>query len=383
MASSKERVGLALSGGGLRATFFHLGVIRKLREIGLLEKITDIASVSGGSILAAHLVLRWEKYTSHRAETFDKVQREILDLAKRDIRNRVLRRAPLQYMMVLPRLTASRRWCTSGLLENEYRETLFRKNETLSDLDQTGTGGPHLSILSTSLTTGQIVAFCSDGVCFHPQPEPGNPVFSRETATIRIARAVAASSAFPPMFCPVLLEAREIGFTEANGVDHRLTDGGIFDNVGVVWLTKGSQIIANKPPFSLLIVSNAGRPFDHRPSAKHTFNQVILRNMRANDISSNRLADYDTAAIVQRSAMVPPATTSSPSATVSDETGILYVRLGDRYNRTDPRWLSPQQQLQVETTRTDLNRFDPALVDLIIRHGENLTQDKLDALFEA
>ena len=47
------RLGLALSGGGLRATLFHLGVVRFLRDAGLLRDITHIVSVSGGSILGA------------------------------------------------------------------------------------------------------------------------------------------------------------------------------------------------------------------------------------------------------------------------------------------------------------------------------------------
>ena len=50
------RLGLALSGGGFRATLFHLGVVRFLRDAGALQNITEIASVSGGSILAAQAI---------------------------------------------------------------------------------------------------------------------------------------------------------------------------------------------------------------------------------------------------------------------------------------------------------------------------------------
>jgi predicted acylesterase/phospholipase RssA len=45
------RLGLALSGGGLRATLYHLGVVRFLRDAGLLRDVTHMVSVSGGSIL--------------------------------------------------------------------------------------------------------------------------------------------------------------------------------------------------------------------------------------------------------------------------------------------------------------------------------------------
>jgi predicted acylesterase/phospholipase RssA len=56
------KMGLALSGGGFRGTLFHLGVVRFLRDAGVLRDVTHITSVSGGSILAAHLVLNWERY---------------------------------------------------------------------------------------------------------------------------------------------------------------------------------------------------------------------------------------------------------------------------------------------------------------------------------
>ena len=60
-------IGLALSGGGFRATLYHLGVIRYLRDSGAILHVKDIAAVSGGSILAAHLVLNWDRYTGDDA----------------------------------------------------------------------------------------------------------------------------------------------------------------------------------------------------------------------------------------------------------------------------------------------------------------------------
>src|SRR5208283_2940969 len=51
-------IGLSLSGGGFRATLFHLGVIRRLHEFGILAKLTTVSSVSGGSILNGFLASR-------------------------------------------------------------------------------------------------------------------------------------------------------------------------------------------------------------------------------------------------------------------------------------------------------------------------------------
>ena len=47
------KLGLALSGGGHRAAFFHIGVLAKLAEHGLLRRIEVISTVSGGSIVGA------------------------------------------------------------------------------------------------------------------------------------------------------------------------------------------------------------------------------------------------------------------------------------------------------------------------------------------
>ena len=50
---------LCLSGGGYRAMVFHIGVLWRLYETGLLKTIKRISSVSGGSITAGQLALAW------------------------------------------------------------------------------------------------------------------------------------------------------------------------------------------------------------------------------------------------------------------------------------------------------------------------------------
>src|SRR4051795_9273710 len=53
-----EKVGLALSGGGFRAAFFHVGVLARLAELGVLPRVEVISTVSGGSIVGAAYYLR-------------------------------------------------------------------------------------------------------------------------------------------------------------------------------------------------------------------------------------------------------------------------------------------------------------------------------------
>lgn len=47
------KLGLALSGGGFRASLFHLGVLARMAELDLLGKVEVLSCVSGGSIVGA------------------------------------------------------------------------------------------------------------------------------------------------------------------------------------------------------------------------------------------------------------------------------------------------------------------------------------------
>ena len=67
MGKNGKRIGLALSGGGYRAAAYHLGTLRALHKMDLLEKVDVISSVSGGSIIAAFYLL-------HKDEPFEQIE---------------------------------------------------------------------------------------------------------------------------------------------------------------------------------------------------------------------------------------------------------------------------------------------------------------------
>src|SRR3954467_10845419 len=116
--SAGKKIGLALSGGGFRATLYPLGLVRFLRDAGILPNVSHITSVSGGSIIAAHLCLNWERYTASAAE-FDKAAAELVALIRRDVRNRIVRRFPLGIPLRLPRRLmglSNRKFTRAGLL---------------------------------------------------------------------------------------------------------------------------------------------------------------------------------------------------------------------------------------------------------------------------
>src|ERR1700741_833489 len=113
-----NKFGLALSGGGFRASLYHLGLVRFLRDAGLLSQVSHITSVSGGSIIAAHLVLNWDRYNGSPNE-FDAVASELLAFIRLDVRNRITRRFPLTLPFRWPRRLlgySNRRLSRTGLL---------------------------------------------------------------------------------------------------------------------------------------------------------------------------------------------------------------------------------------------------------------------------
>ena len=67
-----NKIGLALSGGGYRAAAYHIGTLRALHKLGILDKVDVISSVSGGSITAAY-------YTLHKNNGYDKFEKEFIN----------------------------------------------------------------------------------------------------------------------------------------------------------------------------------------------------------------------------------------------------------------------------------------------------------------
>ena len=69
-----QGIGLALSGGGFRASIFHLGVIRRLEELGMMQDVSVISTVSGGSIIGAYYVVEMERRLRDYRNEFRKIE---------------------------------------------------------------------------------------------------------------------------------------------------------------------------------------------------------------------------------------------------------------------------------------------------------------------
>ena len=223
-----KRIGLALSGGGFRAAAFHLGVLRCLQQRGLLDKLDVFSCVSGGSIAGGVVAYHWgdpnvldrlEAYLKTRSIAVSSVIGGILD----------------PFASRLEKLSQS------------YDRDLFAGG-TLKDLRH----GPRIYFNTTNLATGNLFFFVAGGEL---EAEMGEHELGVVPAPdFPICLAVAASSAFPPVFPPLRLDAEH--YPHASQVEYvTLTDGGIYDNMGVGPLLRARNVL------DYMIVSDGGKPF--------------------------------------------------------------------------------------------------------------------------
>ena len=72
-------IALCLSGGGYRAMIFHVGVLWRLNEAGYLPRLARVSSVSGGSITAGVLGLKWSRLAFDGAKVAQGFRAEMVD----------------------------------------------------------------------------------------------------------------------------------------------------------------------------------------------------------------------------------------------------------------------------------------------------------------
>jgi NTE family protein len=243
MSVDGKTVGLALSGGGFRATLFGLGSLWRLNDAGLLGKLDKIGSVSGGSILSGVLAHRWAQlnFVDGRASNF----KDVIADPVRAFCCKTIDVGSTFAGWLNPFKSAGE------YLQDHYSDDLFG-NTRMRDLATEAQGAPRFVFYATNLQTGRAFRFHQDTIDDYM-------VGSAPAADVPLALAVAASSAFPPVFSPVTLKSDPAAWTggtvpNANALRKNimLADGGIYDNMGLQSLVGHVDIV---------LVSDAGAPF--------------------------------------------------------------------------------------------------------------------------
>jgi len=186
---------LAFSGGGMRASTLSYGVLKELKqtEVGapgtlhpLLDDVSLISSVSGGSFTAAYYAL-WG-------------DRTFVDFEPCFLKKRVQTGLLLQVLAPWNQIRlASPKFDRSDLAAEYYDHLLF-KCATFGDLE-TNTRRPFLSLNTTDIASGARFEFTQDEF----------DLLRSDLSQFPISRAVAASSAFPVYLTPVVLKNYSAG----------------------------------------------------------------------------------------------------------------------------------------------------------------------------
>ncbi len=341
-------IGLCLSGGGLRATFFHLGVICALREMGLVGKVKEIYSVSGGSILAAHLASNWTVYQNGSPDELDTTVTNFVKLAKRDIRGRVVRRWILSWPLVVPGLVSFDR---IFFLRQEYSKALNIGTETIANQSAKHVSSPAFHFLSTSFNTGETCSFSKSRFVSTDGTKDSIDIAGDG---IPLSFAVAASSAFPPLFPPARLTSRIAGKPSGHAfAPIALTDGGIYDNLGFAKFAELEN--SKKTACNFVIVSDGSGAFV--TDVNRPYRTLISRTVRSTDILMRRLAD-ETIRIAEAR---------------GEKMG---CRLSISEVLPDSQFSSAVQEA-LGNIRTDLDRFSDEEVALLLVRGYEVCKSRL------
>jgi len=272
----EKGIALCLSGGGYRAMLFHIGSLWRLYDVGFFDKLDRISSVSGGSIAAGILGLAWNKLQFGKSPDRRLFEEHIVSPIRR-LAGETIDAAAIIGGVLLPGTISEK-------VQATYRKHLFG-DSTLQDLPDK----PRFVINATNVQSGALWRFSKPYMRDYRVGEFCEP-------TIQVAVAVAASSAFPPVLSPLVMELDSHKCTPASGMDLQrepytsrvvLTDGGVYDNLGLETAWKR---------YDTILVSDAGgkmKPQEEPKEdwARHAFRVLDLIDNQVRSLRKRQLIE--------------------------------------------------------------------------------------------
>jgi predicted acylesterase/phospholipase RssA len=307
------KIGLALSGGGFRASLYHLGALARLAELDVLRNVEVLSCVSGGSIVGAYYYLKvrnlLQTHTDSeiKREDYIRIVHEMIDEfligVQENIRTRVAVN-PLKNLQMFWSKNYSRTTRVAELYEQYLYKLVKDGNEstdrwlndckiypltkasdgtTFNDHDfspkyqnwRRDAKVPILVLNAATLNTGHTWQFTASWMGEAPagidSEIDGNDRLRRmyyEDAPkayqkMRLGAAVGASSAVPGLFEPLSLD-----YLYPNRIV-RLVDGGVCDNQGIASLLEQDC--------KVLLVSDASGQMESQPASSKGVFGVLLR----------------------------------------------------------------------------------------------------------
>jgi len=356
----KCRIGLALSGGGFRAAIFHLGVIRRLEELGIMHHVDVISAVSGGSIISAYYICEMERLLREkedtdrtkievRVELFEKIAEKFFEALDKNLRTRALIFTPFYHPWLFIKtlfLKPFRATARSALIQREYDKFFFEKN-TLDQLPSTASGkkqenefllGSKLLLNTTSLLTGERVSFSRE-------PISGVKEMSEvDRNVLPLSQVVGASSGVPGLFPPTMISGDV------------LVDGGVADNQGI------ESLIDDPVNCNVLLVSDASGQME----TQDTIGLGVLTILaRVNSVLQFQVRNKLLDILVSWKRLMTDISEERRFAFIH-----LFLNLKDRINVSHR--ISSEFIPAIARIRTDLDQFSYIEREALMYHGYTL-----------
>lgn len=300
--AAEKKLGLSLSGGGYRAAAFHLGTLRKLHDMGILEQVDVMSTISGGSITGAYYCLNnkdfdaFEKYMLEALGSRNVIKQVFLSFTfMRALLFLLLFLAPAIYV-----LFTSYAWLSIILIglmlylfvrfqfaifpvskevERAY-DKFFYQQATLSGLSNK----PLLAIGSTNLQTARPFTFSRLKMEDSSYAYMESPVRFKHD-DFPVARAVMASSCVPFAFTPVHIDKEfYVNPEDMLRVYPQLVDGGVYDNQGIQKITQRNSMYG----CDVIITSDAGNKLPFEGS----YNNLVILLIRTMDVFMARIKNF-------------------------------------------------------------------------------------------
>jgi predicted acylesterase/phospholipase RssA len=275
-------IGIAMSGGGSRASNFSAAVLLELEKLGILQNTDVISSVSGSSLTAAYYGL----YGNNRNPDHPWNEKGVRKAFLTDLQSGWL------HSWFNP-WNAMRYWLSNFTRSDIMIETL---NDELYDDKQYAElikNFPHIIINATSYTNGQPFIFTEGHFANR---------LNSSLDTFPLANAVMASSAFPGVFHPVTVKDYSNKNNQLAGLDtqtehyEHLIDGGPYDNLGITSIIDLLEQREQKPKCLLIVVdaypyaesANNIHKADTRTAADYIFDASTLLASTDTMLAKNR-----------------------------------------------------------------------------------------------
>jgi NTE family protein len=367
--AATEAIGLALSGGGVRAVAFHAGVLRYLAEKGILERVVHISSVSGGSLFVG-LVFKYGNCQWPGSEAY---LREVFPHVRRTLTTRSLQWSAIFRLMFNPlnwRFIFSR----ANVLAQAIRD-LWGIKIPLSALAD----APVWSINCTMGETGRRYRFKNRTMGDY---ELGYA----DVEDFCLAKAMAISAAFPGGIGPMSLKTRKFLWKKRKQWNatklelHQLPfsrlhlyDGGLYDNLGIEPVFDAGQQLLKKDETLLsdityLLVSDGGSPLA-RKGIPHPLNP--LRFKRIVDIALDQCRALRVRGFVNFLQKNPASGAYVGIGTAAEPSIKRFAEGREALAATllKQAWLSAEDAKSAAKYSTTLRQLDEPTFDLLGQHG--------------